>query len=252
MKYILAWIRIILCSLLLLLGMSYLFLVDLLGLHTELHGFQVRRLYIRIVRWILGIRLEVVGKPIATPGLYVSNHRTLSDPLMTLDRLYAYVIAKHEVRSYPLLGKGASLTGTMFLKREDKDHRRAVRETIRDILRDGKNVLIYPEGTTNVKPFTGQFSKGSLEIAMELGVPIVPVTVEYRDMRDYWRQPKLLAQFIAQFGKWRSHVFIHFHKPFVTDNLNTALRRVQIEIDGDIAHYHGYDDHSISGHPESQ
>lgn len=244
MKFILAWIRIILCCIALAFGLLHLTIADKLGLHSELHGFKVRRNFIRVVRFILGVKIEKHGTPHDQPALYVSNHRTLSDPLMMCDDIFAYVIAKAEVKKYPLLGKGASLTGCVFVKRDDKDSRGAVKETIRDILRHGKNVLIYPEGTVTVNKFSGHFKKGSMEVAMDLGVPIVPITVEYKNIQDYWRQDGLLKQFIQQFGKWRSHVYVRYHAPFETANMNSALRRVQIEIDGDIARYHGYDDHS--------
>ncbi len=241
-RFILASIRIALAVIGLVLAFLTLYIPDLLGRKSEISGFRVRGRYVRYLRWIFGVRLQVIDKPDDVQGLFVSNHRTLSDPLMIVDEVYAYIIAKHEVRSYPILGKGASLSGCVFVKRSDADNRNAVKETIRDILRDGKSVLIYPEGTTTLKRFSEPFKRGSIEVAVDLGVPIHVITTEYRDLNDYWRQAGLFWQFVQQFGKWRSHVYVRYHPSFVSRDLNSAMRKIRILIDGDIATYHGYDD----------
>ena len=77
---------------------------------------------------ILNMHVIIEGKPHDKPALYVCNHRSFADPLAILPYLDAYVIAKAEVASYPIINKGAELTGVLYVKREDSQSRNAVRD----------------------------------------------------------------------------------------------------------------------------
>ena len=67
---------------------------------------------------------------IGIPALFPSTHN----------------VAKIEVRDWFLVGRISAAAGTIYLQREDKDSRAEAAETIKQALREGKNIAIYPEG----------------------------------------------------------------------------------------------------------
>lgn len=121
------------------------------------------------------------------------------DPLIELSWIDTYILSKAEVGDYPLLGRGARETGVVFVHREDQQSRRLALNAIETLLKSQCSVLIYPEGTTHTGDLTGEFRKGAIELAFDLGIPIVPVMIEYPDHTYYWSHEKLLDYFLRIF-----------------------------------------------------
>lgn len=192
--------------------------------------FRVRGRFARFSLFLLGCRLKLEGEPIKlqVPALIVCNHRSLLDPVICAAYVYGYYLSKAEVRDYPLIGLGSSLTGVIFVQREDKQSRNGTRKAIADTLREGKNVVLFPEGTTNAENTTKEFYKGSFEVAAEVGVPVIPTIVEYKDRDDYWVKGSLLGKSVYQFSKWRNHLHLWIGEPITGDavHLRTESRRL--------------------------
>lgn len=150
---------------------------------------------------IMGLSIEKRGEFHNEPALYVCNHRSLSDPMALCYFLDAFVIAKAEVGDIPLLNKGALLTGIIYVKRESKDSRKAARQALIDTVLSGQNVLVYPEGTTNANFETMPFRPGTFVDAAKNGIPVVPVTIEYKSENDLWIDRGLIAHWFYQFWK---------------------------------------------------
>lgn len=149
---------------------------------------------------ILGVKVQVEGEVQNQPGLVISNHRSFSDPLILLHYVDAFPLAKAEVDTYPLIGFGARITGVLYVTRESISSRKGAREEIKTTLKRGQNVLVYPEGTTSNAPGTLPFKKGSFEVANQLGLPILPVCIEYEDPDHHWVERSLWQQYVLQFG----------------------------------------------------
>lgn len=141
------------------------------------------------------------------PGacLYVSNHRSMLDPLIQLGYIDAFIVSKAEVGSYPVLGRGARETGIILVHRHDHSSRRAALDAIEEKLISGYPVLIYPEATTHGGDLTGDFKKGAIEMAFQKGIPIVPVMIEYPDAGYYWTDSSLLSYFKRLFASRTTH-----------------------------------------------
>ena len=213
--------------LLLLMGIfifSYLILGKFFFTHTEDKAFKLRRSYLKIINFILGIKCEVTGTPVEGTALYVSNHRSLSDPLILCQYLDAFVIAKAEVESYPLVSKGAELTGILYVKREDRDSRYAVREMMISTLKRGFNVLVYPEGTVNFKKRTLPYRPGTFKEIAKMDIPVVPIVLEYKKEKDVWNNRSTFQHFVLQFGSWRTSAKMVFGKS-TFDNDGEKLRQ---------------------------
>lgn len=184
----------------------YVILTKLSFQHTHERAFRLRRTYLRYCNFVLGIKTEVKSRPSMTNALYVSNHRSLSDPLILCQYLDAYIIAKAEVGKYPLISTGAELTGILYVQRNDKNSRQAVREKMKETLVNKHNVLVYPEGTVNYNKHTLPYRPGTFVETLKMGIPVVPVCLEYKSWKDVWCNRGMFEHFFLQFGHWRTHV----------------------------------------------
>ncbi len=152
------------------------------------------------------MKYEIEGQPASTPALYVCNHRSFSDPVLLSKYLNAFVVAKAEVANMPVINKGASITGIIYVKRENSDSRKATRQALVDNLKKGRNILVYPEGTTNDQKYVMPYKHGTFNEAANNNFPIVPITMEYRHARDIWKDRGMISQFFRQCSKWRTDI----------------------------------------------
>ena len=223
-----------------LLMLPYYISSPLLG-RSQDRRFRLRRKWVHFVMWVLGIKVELSGNPNPDkkPILYVSNHRTFTDPVVVTAFIDAFAIAKAEVSSYPLIGRGAKETGVIFVHRDKKSSRNATKDAIEKALSEGKNILIYPEGTTGDQVLTKEFKKGSFDVAAEHQYAVVPVTLEYADTeKDYWFQRGLREQFFRQYSKSKTYTKIHFSDPVFDSNGLQLMEKAQKEIDTQIQRMH--------------
>jgi len=206
--------------------------------HTKESAFRLRRAYVSMAYKVMGMRIEVKGKAYEGAALYVSNHRSFSDPIVASLHVDAFVIAKAEVGQYPLINKGAELTGIIYVKRENKESRKATREAFLNIIRSGYNVLVYPEGTVNYQRETMPYKIGTFLEAAKNNIPVVPIAIEYQDESDLWKVKNFLVQFFRQFGKSRTYIKMEIGPAFLdTDGVllkdkvekwtNTKLAKMQ-------------------------
>ena len=176
-------------------------------------NMAIRKRWVKVASVILGLRAEIDGNISSGVYLFASNHRSFADPVVALQFIYALPLAKAEVGKYPLIGYGAKITGILFVQRESLKSRMSAREAIHESLRSELSVLIYPEGTTTDQQTAHPFKGGSFEVAAELGIPVIPVAIEYEDPGDHWSNTSLLSHYLRQFGKYRSRCKIGFGEP---------------------------------------
>ncbi len=204
---------------------------------NEHRSFRFRKKFCLTSLRILGIDFQKQGTPFPGVCLYVSNHRSMLDPLIELSWLDTYILSKAEVGDYPLLGRGAKETGVVFVERENHKSRKNALNAIESLLKSNCSVMIYPEGTTHSEDLTGEFRKGAIELAFDLDIPILPVMIEYPDSGYYWSHEKLLVYFIRIFrtagkiivhGKIGEPVHSEYRKDIVNRTQN-AINEMIIE-----------------------
>ncbi|WP_320777770.1 lysophospholipid acyltransferase family protein, partial [Streptomyces sp. CRN 30] len=136
----------------------------------------------RAVVRALGVRLRVTGAVAPAPGglLLVANHVSWLDvPLLAAVRP-ARMLAKTEVRRWPVAGALAARGGTLFI---DRDRLRALPGTVARIagaLRAGRTVTAFPEGSTWCGRAQGRFRRAVFQAALDAAVPVQPVRLSYR------------------------------------------------------------------------
>ena len=216
--YIFSAIRLILCLSFVVIFLLYYYTSLLFRKHSQEKAFNLRRNWTIAVSWILGIKIEVEGNIPDKPVLIVCNHRSMMDPLILARYIQAYIIAKAEIFKYPLIGAGAKITGVIFVKRDKRKSRKATREVMVETLKAGENVLVFPEGTTGIRNKTLAFRIGAFEELAVLGLPVIPVVMEYKNKVDLWLTPNMALQMLKQFAKWRTYVKIKIGDPIVSDD----------------------------------
>mmetsp|Transcript_100035 Transcript_100035/g.182525 ORF Transcript_100035/g.182525 Transcript_100035/m.182525 type:complete len:379 (+) Transcript_100035:65-1201(+) len=132
---------------------------------------------------VCGYVPEVVGlenlPKSGTNCLYVPNHTSFLDILTLtgfLPRAMKYV-SKAEILKIPFIGWPMKLAGHIALKTSS---RRSQLETFKDTvqsLKDGNSVITFPEGTRSKDGRLQPFKRGPFKMAIQAGVPIVPVTI---------------------------------------------------------------------------
>lgn len=138
----------------------------------------------RWCRWIVraaGVRVRVTGTAAPTGGLLlVANHISWLDiPLLAAVRP-ARMLAKREIRQWPVAGTLVAWGGVLFI---DRDRLRALPDTVARIaqaLRDGQAVAVFPEGSTWCGRAQGTFRRAVFQAALDAGVPVQPVRLSYR------------------------------------------------------------------------
>ena len=137
----------------------------------------------RVCLFIAGTKVIVRGEenvPVDEPVLYIGNHRSYFDILITYVRVPRPTgyIAKKEMLRYPLLLNWMKNLHCLFLDRNDiKQGLKVILAAIEKV-QSGISICIFPEGTRNrVNHTFMEFHEGSFKIAAKTGCPIVPMTI---------------------------------------------------------------------------
>jgi 1-acyl-sn-glycerol-3-phosphate acyltransferase len=187
--------------------------------HTKERAFRLRRNWLKwIAIPVLNIKVIKTGDPIETPALYISNHRSFSDPIVLCRYIDAFVIAKAEVANYPIINKGAELTGVIWVKRDNQHSRKNSRSRMIKVIQSGYNVLVYPEGTVGLNQHTLDFRPGSFIECATNAIPVIPVAIEYRSEKDLWKREKFIPQYFYQFSKWKTEIKLMIGHPMQNEN----------------------------------
>lgn len=133
---------------------------------------------------ILGVDFTHVGGALPRdlgPFLVISNHRSPLDILVAQHLVGGVVLAHHGVANIPVIGDAATYTDTVFVDREDsKSGARAIRK-LRRRLREGRNVVVFPEGTTFEGDEVRPFKRGAFTAAKGLShTRVLPIGLAYR------------------------------------------------------------------------
>jgi 1-acyl-sn-glycerol-3-phosphate acyltransferase len=227
-----SWSKLIIVVFILLGHFIWLLLVLFFSGKNEQRGFRIRRKFCLAATKALGIVVKLSGEERKGSCLYISNHRSLLDPLIELGYLDTFILSKAEVADYPLLGSGARKTGVLFVERTSEESRKAAIQSIEKLFLSGLPVLIYPEGTTNDGDLTADFRKGTFELAFRLGIPVVPVMIEYPDASYYWTSGSLMDYFHRIFSMPLKHkVIMQIGSPVTATNKEELVLKTKQAID---------------------
>lgn len=173
--------------------LMFVFVMTWAVLLTPLLPFRVVRIKLcnyfgkvagRTMMWLSACPLTIEGRERldpSRPALYVSNHTSILDVFMGM--WFAPVgtvgVAKKQVVWYPLLGQLYLLSGHLRIDRGNSS--KAVRslQRLADYVRRHElSIWMWPEGTRSRDGRLLPFKKGIVHLAVQTGLPVVPVVVE--------------------------------------------------------------------------
>ncbi len=144
----------------------------------RLCGVWGESIFLAVPSW----RLQIKGRARLDPRrryILVANHQSLFDimALFGLRRQFKWV-AKDSLFRIPFLGWAMSAAKYVRLVRGERDSIRATYKQTKQWLASGISVLFFPEGTRSTTGEMLPFKNGAFKLAMELGVPVVPIAVD--------------------------------------------------------------------------
>ncbi|MGW6936170.1 lysophospholipid acyltransferase family protein [Lentzea sp. NPDC054927] len=156
------------------------------------------RLWFHAVLRAFGVRLRVHGarrfQEIPKRGvLVVSNHVSWLDELAIDSVQPIRLVAKKDIKSWPVLGRIITAAGTVYLDREKlRELPQAVNE-LATSLRNGSAVGIHAEGTTWCGLASGHYKPALFQAALDAGVPVRPIVLRYRIGDHLTTQPAFIG-----------------------------------------------------------
>jgi len=144
----------------------------------------VPRNWARTVLALCGVRARCeLETPLPEgPVVFVSNHQSLFDILALFAALSPHrdfvFVAKKSIFSYPFLGWFISAAGYIPVDRSNREAAIRSLEKAGERIREGKSVMVFAEGTRSPDGRVWPFKKGAFHVALQAGVPIVPVAIE--------------------------------------------------------------------------
>lgn len=167
-----------------------------------------------------GVRVRVIGRDRVDPtGVYVytPNHQSLLDaPIVWLAlgtpvRRVGFLV-KTELERIPIFGAGIKAIGCIPVERGNRDRAVASAQRGTTKLHGGRSFAVFAEGTRTRDGRLLPFKKGAFHMAVNAGVPVVPVSVDgaYRAM------PPGAMRLVP------TPVTVTIHEPIPTEGLTDA------------------------------
>jgi len=168
-------------------GISILIIGPILVVYAAVTG-NVNPLYYiatrlgRIGAMVVGVKIDVRGVEHLQAGrnyIFMSNHASNLDPPVLIPVIpgRCSVLVKKELFRIPVLGTGMRLAELVPVDRGDQEAAiESVRRAVK-VLHQGLHMVIFPEGTRSSDGRLLPFKKGPFHLAMDSGVPVVPVTL---------------------------------------------------------------------------
>ncbi|MFD3596604.1 HAD-IB family hydrolase [Nocardia sp. NPDC058640] len=130
----------------------------------------------------IDVQLRVIGAENARaprPAVFLFNHQSQFDVIIVPKVLDGAVtgIGKKELANHPLFGPLMRFVGVTFIDRSNTEAAKASLAPVVSTLRGGLSIAVSPEGTRSFTPGVGPFKKGAFHIAIQAGVPVIPVVL---------------------------------------------------------------------------
>jgi 1-acyl-sn-glycerol-3-phosphate acyltransferase len=156
----------------------------------------------------------------------VANHQSFLDPFAVygwLPNNFKWLMKK-EIRKVPFVGTACAVAGHIFVDRSNPKAALKSIDLIKEELVEGISTVIFPEGTRTKTGAIGRFKQGAFKIAMDLKLPVVPISMS----GFYQAMPSGQA-----FVNPRSRVHLHIGKPIDISqcaDINEAMDVVRTKI----------------------
>ncbi len=150
------------------------------------YSYYAALVWARVLCWITPVFPRVVGKEGLDKKrsyIVIANHQSLFD----IPAIYGWsgldlkFVMKKELKRIPLFGQACAAKGHVFV---DRSNRQQAIESLNNSVRSlhqGESVILFPEGTRSRDGKVGDFRKGAFRLALQTGMPILPISVAGTD-----------------------------------------------------------------------
>jgi 1-acyl-sn-glycerol-3-phosphate acyltransferase len=143
-------------------------------------SWRLARAWGRLVLWAWGVQVVVAGDaPPRGPVIYAVNHGSVLD----IPVLFAHlpgsfrIVHKRSLYLIPLIGLYLYCAGHIGIDRSKAFRARKSLERAARRVAGGTSVAVFPEGTRSADGSVRPFKKGSFVLAIQAGVPVIPVSL---------------------------------------------------------------------------
>lgn len=145
--------------------------------------YWVERTWARWVLAAVGVEVDLQGpeRPLDAPAyLVMANHTSHFDVICLFAKvpLGLRAVAKRELSYIPLFGWALAVGGAIMIDRGDRERAIASIQRAGAVIRAGRSVLMFPEGTRTPPGTLGPLKKGPFHLALAARVPILPIGIQ--------------------------------------------------------------------------
>jgi len=150
--------------------------------NAENNVHKTARLWSKLLLFICSTKVEVIGTENilrGKPQIFMANHQSDFDILITLAHVICQFrwIAKKELFAIPIFGQAMKAAGYIEIDRQNHEKAMQSLDMAALRIRQGKSVMTFPEGTRSRDGEIKAFKQGTFYLAIQSGVPIVPITI---------------------------------------------------------------------------
>lgn len=159
------------------------------------------RYHRKCLRRLVGIDIRIEGELSQEPVFYAVRHESFFEAI-DAPAMYETPVtfAKHELSIIPGWGRAASAYGMIFVERDQGA--KALRKMVsaaRQYSREGRPLVIYPEGTRTPHGQPGKLQAGFAGLYKLIGLPVVPVAVNSGPLyHRFWKRPGTITYRIGE------------------------------------------------------
>lgn len=144
-------------------------------------GHRCARAWAWLILRTTGVRVTVRGfdrLDLNRSYVFASNHQSIYDiPIaFSVLPLQLRIVAKDSLGRFPFLGWHLRRTGHLLVDRRNPGA--GIVKKMARLVRDARSLIVFPEGTRSVDGTVGRFKGGMFLVAIDAGLPVVPVSIE--------------------------------------------------------------------------
>ena len=145
-----------------------------------------------MLKWIIGAKIDVIISPKAQEffdskqgAIIMANHSSSLDITACFVSSPSPIVylAKASIRKIPFLGLANARVGTVFVERGNKKSTLKAISKLVNTVKEGRSVVVFPEGTRSIDGSINKFKKGGFHLAVQADAPIIPVFISGTNKR---------------------------------------------------------------------
>lgn len=177
-QYLIAWPILMVLTI-----FTALFTIILVPFRNAEFVHKEQQFWSRSFFWLMFLPVSVDGQEHIQKGqsyVFVANHQSMFDVWLVYGWLPVVFkwLMKAELRKVPFVGTACKAAGHIFVERRNA---KAAMESLKNVekqLSNGVCTVIFPEGTRSLNGEVGRFKRGAFQIAWDLGLPVIPLSLD--------------------------------------------------------------------------